>query len=217
MQKSLILFLISFSSLFLTGCFELLEVVNLDANGSGSAKVVLNLSQSKEIVKEYMQRDSVQGIKVPTTESIVDGLEYAKVLLKESDGVHNPDYTVDLDNYIAVFTVDFDSVQALNNAYNVLLEKKPVLKDLFVYEFNDTSFSRQVNETVLDKLAAYYTMLTIYGIQNAKFTTIVRSEKLIDSVSGSAKVSTSKKSMVEPKSIKELINKQSTQLKLIFR
>lgn len=217
MQKSLILILICLSTFFLTGCFELLEVVNLNETGGGSAKIVLNMSRSKAIVKEYMQRDSVQGVKVPTPKSIIDGLEYAKVLLQKEDGIHNADYSLDLENYIATFTADFDSVQALNSAYNVLLQKKPVLKDLFVYEFEEGGFSRTINETVLGKLAPYYTMLTLYGIQDAKFTTIVRSEKVVEEASGNSRISTSGKSLVEVKNIKQLIDKQSTQLKLIFR
>lgn len=217
MQKTLILILVCLSSFFLTGCFELLEVVNLNEKGGGSAKMVLNMSRSKAIVKEYMQRDSVQGVKVPTPKSIVDGLEYAKEMLQKTDGIHNADYSVDLESYIVTFKADFDSVQALNNAYNVLLQKKPVLKDLFVYTYNDDNFSRDINETVLSKVSAYYTMLTLYGVQEAKFTTIVRSENEIKSASGNAKVSKTGKSLMEVKSIKELINKQSTQLKLNFR
>ena len=217
MQNFIFSILLVSSTFLLTGCFELLEVVNLEKDGRGSMKLILNMSRSRNVVEEFMSKDSIQGVAVPTAKTIIEGLEYAKLLLQASEGIHNANYKADLENYIITFSAEFDSIQAINNAYDTLFHKKPSLKDLFVYSCDEFCYSRSVNHNVLTKIKSYYNMLLLYGINDANFTTIIRSENSIDSVSFPGNISANGKTMMEKKSIQQLINKQYTQLTLKFK
>ena len=51
--------------LLLSSCFDIVEEIDLNENGSGTYGITLNLSQSKIRLSSIMLLDSSQGYKVP--------------------------------------------------------------------------------------------------------------------------------------------------------
>ena len=63
-------YLLCFLVLLCTSCFELVEELTLNENGSGEYEFTANLSQSKTKLKSIMLMDKVNGYEVPSQEKI---------------------------------------------------------------------------------------------------------------------------------------------------
>ncbi len=99
-----------------TGCFDLVEEVNVHADGSGSYAFEANLSQSKTRLNTIMALDSLDGFKIPSKEQIGKDLERAKKVLEASPGISKVDDKTDFDNYIFSLRFDFINIKFLNAA-----------------------------------------------------------------------------------------------------
>ncbi len=102
---------ISFS---LTGCFEIIEEVKLQADGRGKLKYIINFSQSSSKIKSLLLMDEVEGQAVPSKEKI--RYEFQKVVNKTKNvsGISNVKSQSDLDNFIFTYQCDFKEVENLN-------------------------------------------------------------------------------------------------------
>ncbi len=56
--------------LICTGCFEIIEEVSLNEDGSGKVTLTLNLSRSKTRINSIMLLDSVNNYEVPSEQEI---------------------------------------------------------------------------------------------------------------------------------------------------
>jgi len=79
----------------LTSCFDFIEDINLNANGSGSIKATLNLSKSSTKVASLMKLKSVNGIQIPTKEKIKSETEDMIRILKNTPGISQVQYNLD--------------------------------------------------------------------------------------------------------------------------
>lgn len=110
------LYLLFFITIFsLTGCFDVVEDINLKSNGSGSIKATFNLSKSKTKVASLMKLDKVDGMKIPSKTEVQNEVNTVVKLLKQTQGISNVQYTLDFNNFIATLSCDFTNVAALNS------------------------------------------------------------------------------------------------------
>src|SRR5215467_9166472 len=94
-----ILFPLSFFLLLsLSSCFQLIEEINLNADGSGDMQLTLNLSQSKSKLASVMLLDSVNGHKIPKDKDIQKFMNETVDYLKKSEGISNIKKSVDMNN-----------------------------------------------------------------------------------------------------------------------
>ncbi len=202
----------------LSSCFELLEIVTLSEDGSGSAKIVLNMSRSRTQLNEVTKKDSIGSIKIPSQENVLKALSHATDTLSTITGISNAKYNANFEDYIFTMTVDFDSPEKLNTAYNILLSGNKHLRDLFIYAYNSNFYSRTINSNAINKLKQHKTLLSLYGIDKGRFTTIVKTKTEITNISNpKTRLATSHKSVLNQVTIEELINTNKlNQLKLNF-
>lgn len=114
-MRRLILGLCLCISLFsLSSCFDIVEEIDMKANGSGSIKGTLNLSKSKTKTASLMKLDKIDGFKVPSESDIRREVGTIVSLLEKTKGISNVNYRLDFKNYIASISCDFQNVQALN-------------------------------------------------------------------------------------------------------
>src|SRR5690606_16584196 len=71
----------------LTGCFDVVEEVDLNSDGSGKIKATVNLSKSKTKVASLMKLDKVDGIKIPSKTEIQKEADAIVRLLKQTSGI----------------------------------------------------------------------------------------------------------------------------------
>ncbi|MFT5913947.1 MAG: hypothetical protein ACI81T_000432, partial [Bacteroidia bacterium] len=72
-----------------TGCFEIVEQVSLQENGSGGYKLIANLSQSKSNLSGIFAKDTLFGKKIPQISTIATKMEEAKNKIAQMPGISN--------------------------------------------------------------------------------------------------------------------------------
>ena len=139
MLKKLFTYTLLFCSLLLcTSCFEILEEINLNKDGTGRITVTANLSKSKSKLASVMLLDSVNGYKVPSKDDINLAIKNAIDHLGKTEGISNIEKSVDFDNYIFSISCDFKSVENVNSIFKELITKQNKREKT---NFNTTNFS----------------------------------------------------------------------------
>jgi len=196
------LFLALVSIVFLSSCFEILEEVDLNTDGSGTLSYTLNLSQSKTRIKSALLLDSVNGFKIPDEQQIRDKIEEAVSVLKKAEGLSGVKVVQDYEDYIFTFKCDFTNVDALNNATKYLNDNYRVnnadftAKNHFSFDSDSNTFKRKGDygsKANSEEIDSEY----LSALNSAKFTSIYRFNQEVESVSNSdAKISPNKKAVM---------------------
>jgi hypothetical protein len=214
-HKSILLLFAVFIVFVCTSCFEIIEEVNLNEDGSGSFCFTINLSQSKLNINSMLLLDSINGHRVPNLEDVKKALEEAEAKLKEDGNLSDVKSTKNWDDYIFSVSGNFKNINALNKAINnmgIILNKtrgeSPVIQDNFsysnkifarLYNYNHANDYKSLSEK--DKLA----------FSNAKYTTIYRFKTLIVSYSNSDAIkSKSGKAVMLKLNVKDLLTNNKT-------
>ncbi len=98
----------------LTGCFDAIEEVNMNEDGSGSFAFTLNLSQSKAKIATAMLADTINGQKVPKRADISNEIKAIVALATKTPGIKDVKTQEDFESFIFSFRCSFTSLHALN-------------------------------------------------------------------------------------------------------
>lgn len=109
---------------FCTSCFDILEEINLNKDGSGTMLVTLNMSKSKTKLASIMLLDSVNGYRVPSEDDMNEAMKDFVTHLEEREGISNIKKTKDFDNYIFTIACDFAQVDNINGIFRELIRKQ---------------------------------------------------------------------------------------------
>lgn len=188
-------------SFFFTGCFEIFEEVDMNNDGSGKVLLTINGSQSKQNLKNYMQQDQIQGIKIPKRAEIDQEIARIEEVLKRVKGISNVNTSTDYEEFILKVSGDFTDVQALNNAINTVSDAlnrsayETIKKDNFAYAKNKFSrlFDYPMDKTIYDRLD----FGTRFVLETAQLSSIYRFNKEVKNVTNTkSKISPSGKSVM---------------------
>lgn len=145
MRKTFITFLLTGLIFCLTGCFELIEDTTLNSDGTGTYKVVLNLSSSTTKVNSIMAMDSIKGKAVPSRIELQNLMnEYAN-LLDSKEGISNVKASLNTENWILNLSLDFKSLNTLKKGLIALSE-----------DINKKEANEKVKNIVLNYTANIY-------------------------------------------------------------
>lgn len=145
LKKSVAFTFILIILLCFSSCFQIIEEINLKNDGSGEAKITLNLSQSKSKVASLLLLDSVNGYKVPDEKDIQKYMHEAVAELKKNAGISNVKQTLDMKTYIATISFNFKNIVAVNDLISNLLKKQktnPVNFSKYSYDRQAALFKR---------------------------------------------------------------------------
>ncbi|MCY4778863.1 hypothetical protein ORI89_04310 [Sphingobacterium sp. UT-1RO-CII-1] len=204
--------IISITSL-LTGCFEFVEKIDLQNNGSGAITATLNMSKSKTKVASLMKLSSFGSFKIPSETTVKAEMEELATTLKNTKGISNVKYTLDFKNYIATLSCNFAHIEALNEFSKALSKKTKVsITSYNSYSFNPSAGVFKRNYTYTSDMGKEFGKLSNDDQQlfnDAIYTNITRFEKSIKTQQhNQAKVSEDKKtSLLRVKAIDLLRNK----------
>ncbi len=206
-------------SFFLVGCFEIMEEVDMNNNGSGDVTLTLNLSESKDNLKAYWKMDEVQGVDVPKQGEIEEEIKNVKKALSRVKGITNVKTTADYDEFIFTISGSFDNVKALNKGINAVVSElnrtaMPIIKK-DNYKFVPGKFTRLFAYLPDWKLNdEEYNNLNIsarFVMETARVVGIYRFEKPVKSYTNKkAELSPSKKAVKFESNIADLIKGQSS-------
>ncbi|WP_129021514.1 hypothetical protein [Edaphocola flava] len=137
MRKIIQLTLIVLCSIMFSSCFETVEEINLNSDGSGRMILTLNVSQSKAKVASLMKLKTVNGYKVPSQQEIVAELNKTAVALRNMPGISNVKTTNDFSNYIFTVSFDFKEVSNINTASTKILQQYKIpAYNIARYQYN---------------------------------------------------------------------------------
>lgn len=116
MKKNLIVIALIFLGFFCTSCFEIIEEIDVNADGSGKFGITVNASQSKTNLSSLMKLDSIQGQKVPKKEQLDPEIEKFRQKFASMDGISKVSITSDYTNFIVSLKCEFKTVAQLDKA-----------------------------------------------------------------------------------------------------
>ncbi|WP_435261307.1 hypothetical protein [Tenacibaculum sp. nBUS_03] len=218
MSKKLLFF--SLVSLFLfTSCFEFVEEITFNKDGSGNATLTINLSKSKTKIASIMLLDSINGYKVPSKKTIKNTLAEIISKIKKTKGIHNVKNTLDFEEFIVTVSCDFDNVEALNAVLLTFSSKKEAIaikkNKHFIYNKKSKTFTRSHHFNI-GKEFQKTKMKDRKVFETATYTGIYRFETPIKSSSNpQARISQSKRAiMLRVKAQDIITNKQTIKNKI---
>lgn len=219
MLKKLFTYALLFTSLlFCTSCFEVLEEISFNKDGSGRITVTANLSKSKSKLASVMLLDSVNGYKVPSKDDINLAMKNAIDHLKKTEGISNIEKTADYDNYIFSIACDFKSVESVNSIFKEMInnqnrrEKTSFSTTNFSYNDVNHQFKRHFKyDGSIKKKFNSLKPEDKKVFNDASYTTIYRFNSSVKSVSNSgAKIAPNKKAVFMRVPALSLITGQQT-------
>jgi len=207
--------LLAFSTMVLflfSGCFEILEEVTIHENGSGSATITLNISQSKTRLVSIMLMDSINGYNVPTEAEIRNHIKELAQTIKKSTGVSNVSTIVDFDDYIFSLSCDFATVEALNKVLSSISSKQDAAmmakKKPFSFDKGRKIFSRNYHYNIASEFKKIKKDDREI-LKGASVTTIYRFDQPVVSTKNKAcKIAKSKKAVFLKVSAEDLVKGQ---------
>ncbi|WP_312901591.1 hypothetical protein [Chryseobacterium taichungense] len=106
--------------LLLTSCFDILDKVNMKADGSGEYTIILNASKSKTRLASISKMETINGKKVPKKPEIEAKINEAARIFKATPGISNVKTSMDFDNYIIKLSCHFTKIENINSGLEQL-------------------------------------------------------------------------------------------------
>lgn len=191
-------------------CFQIIEEITVGEDGSGTAVLTANLSQSRSKLASVMLLDSINGYKVPSKQDIRKEMDEAVNTLRSIKGISKVSHTVDFDKYILNIRFSFEKVANLNDITSLIFDKLKIkLTDNSAYSYYPASkmFNRHYTYDPQARLEYGKLKETDKEIfQNATYTCIYRFDRTVTTQSnGKARVSASKKAVMLQCGVLDLI------------
>lgn len=208
--------------LFLTSCFDILDKVNVKADGSGEYSLILNASKSKTRLASISKMETINGKKVPKRTEIEAKINEAARIFKTVPGISNVKTSMDFDNYIIKLSCNFKKIENVNSgleqlkARNILGEMIPT--NIYMHNPAKKTFVRNKINTFksdYDKLSSSDKEV----FNNAKYTSVLQFENTVKSQSNNAYLlSPNRKAMkLEGNILDFILQKKQTQNTILFQ
>ena len=199
----------------LCSCFEIIEEVDLNSDGSGKYEYTINMSQSRTKLDQIIRLDSINGYRVPKKSELKEPLEELIAKANGISGISNAQKSEDFENYIMSFTCDFADIDALNRLVTELRKgNKKVRSDIpevhFSYDAASKRYIRNGDYSIQADFAQVKEADKVI-FDGATFTSIFRSDSELTSYSNNnARLSPNKKALMLKMQVLDLINEKVT-------
>ncbi|MCB0478706.1 MAG: hypothetical protein KDC84_11105 [Crocinitomicaceae bacterium] len=139
----------------LHSCFDIIEEVNFNEDGSGNFSYQINLGKYKFTLDNIMKLDSIGKFKIPTNEDIRKDLVDLQAQLNKIEGASSVKCSGDFEYYLFKITGNFKNVEALNKAYTAIynFKRNEKLPTIEAYKYDGKSFVRNEKEPKTDIFA----------------------------------------------------------------
>jgi len=193
------IFILLFPLFFLSSCFDILDKVNLKADGSGEYSLILNASKSKTRLSSISKMETINGKKVPKKAEIESKINEAARIFKTTPGISNVKTSMDFDNYIIKLSCNFKKIENVNAGLQQLKAKNILGK---MIPTNIYSYSPEKKTLVRNKINTFKNDYDKLGkadkevFNDAKYTSVLQFENIIKTQSNSAyQISPNKKAV----------------------
>ena len=213
-MKNIPTFLLLSCLCLLTSCFEIVEQVFVKNDGSGNLQIVLNLSKSKTKINSIRQMKTVNGHDVPSEYEIKSKLKEIEKSVAKTVGISAVKTTLDLDNYIATISCNFNKVNQLNG-----IVKSIANDNNGDGKYNEKSYNYEATKNLFERLNKVSLKKDYNKMSNAdkevfataNYTAIYKFENTVTSVSNKdAKTSPSKKAVMLQQNVLDIITEKKS-------
>lgn len=208
--------------LLLTSCFDILEKVNVKADGTGEYAVILNASKSKTRLASISKMETINGKKVPKKPEIESKINEAARIFKATAGISNVKTSVDFDNYVIKLSCNFKKIENINAGLEQLKAKnilgKMIPTQIYSQNLDKKSFTRnKINtfKTDYDKMSTADKEV----FNNARYTSVLQFENPIKSQTNSSYLLSPNKKAVklEANVLDFILQKKQIQNTILFQ
>jgi len=214
--------LLLFSLLFLTSCFDILDKVNVKADGSGEYSLILNASKSKTRLASISKMETINGKKVPKRAEIESKINEAARIFKSVPGISNVKTVMDFDNYILKLSCNFKKIENVNAGLEQLKAKNILGKMIPTQIYSHNSAKKTFIRNKINTFKSDYNQLSSADkevFNNAKYTSVLQFENTVKSQSNNAyQLSPNKKAMkLEGNILDFILQKKQIQNTVLFQ
>lgn len=208
--------------LLLTSCFDILDKVNVKADGSGEYSLILNVSKSKTRLASISKMETVNGKKVPQKSEIEAKINEAARIFKSVPGISNVKTSMDFDNYIIKLSCNFKKIENVNAGLEQLKGKNILGKMVPTQIYSNDSAKKIFTRNKINTFKSDYDRLSTADkevFNNAKYTSVLQFENIVKSQSNKAyQLSPNKKAMkLEGNVLDFILQKKQIQNTITFQ
>lgn len=199
-------------SISLHSCFDIIEEINFNKDGSGTFTYKINLGKYKFTLDNIIKLDSIGKYKIPSQNEIQADLNKLQSQLNSIEGVSDVKCTADFDYYIFKVSGAFKNVHALNKVYTSIynFKRKEKLPLIEAYGFKNNVFERKEKDPKTN-IFVRNTFLKENQFTEGKIMIITRFVNEVASVSNVAtKISKNGKAVLTKCTAAQLMKKPST-------
>ncbi|KQT22492.1 hypothetical protein ASG31_03550 [Chryseobacterium sp. Leaf404] len=208
--------------LMLTSCFDILDKINIKADGSGDYTLILNASKSKTRIASMSKMETVNGKKVPKRSEIEAKINQAAQIFKTTPGISNVKTSLDFDSYIIKLSCSFKKIENINAGLEQLKTKniigKMVPTNMYSQNLQKKTFTRNKVNTFKEDYNKLGTAdKEVFA--TAKYVSVMQFENTVKSQTNSAyQLSPNKKAMkLEGNVLDFILQKKQLQNNIIFQ
>jgi len=189
MKNFLKLFLLLFPLLLLTSCFDILDKVNVKADGTGEYTIILNASKSKTRLVSISKMETINGKKVPKKGEIENKINEAARIFKATPGISNVKTSMDFDNYIIRLSCNFKKIENINAGLEQLKAKNILGKMVPTQIYSQNLQKKLLTRNKVNTFKADYDKMGKADkeiFNNARYTSVMQFENTVKSQTNSA-------------------------------
>ena len=222
MKNFLRLFLLCIPLLFLTSCFDILDKVNVKADGTGEYTIILNASKSKTRLASISKMETINGKKVPKKTEIENKINEAARIFKGTPGISNVKTSMDFDNYIIKLSCSFKKIENINAGLEKLKAQKILGKMVPTQVYSQNLEKKTLIRNKVNTFKADYDKMSKADkevVTDAKYTSIMKFETPVKSQSNTTYVlSPNKKALkLEADILDVILQKKQIQNTILFQ
>lgn len=193
----------------LTSCFDILDKVNLKADGSGEYSLILNASKSKTRLASISKMETINGKKVPKKSEIEAKINEAAKIFRTTPGISNVKTNLDFENYIIKLSCNFRKIEDINAGLAQLKAKDILGKMVPTQIYSHNSAKKTFSKNKVSTFKNEYEQLSKADQEvftDAKYISILQFESSIQSQSNpSYQMSPNKKALKQEGKILDFI------------
>ncbi len=159
-KRNIILIFGIVCSLLCSSCFDMIEQIHVNTDGSGSIKSTFNFSENATSAGLLMKFKSFHSINIPSKEEIKSNVEKTVLILKRTPGITQVQYRLDLEKLILEISCQFNQVATLNDFTDAVSTqfKVPISKfTSYQYDSKNKIYTR--NYSYSTEAATYFNKL----------------------------------------------------------
>lgn len=215
-------FLLFIPLLLVTSCFDILDKVNVKADGSGEYTIILNASKSKTRLASISKMETVNGKKVPKKAEIETKINEAARIFKATPGISNVKTSMDFDNYIIKLSCNFKKIENINAGLEQLKAKNIVGKMIPTQIYSQNMDKKIFTRNKVNTFKSDYDKMSQADkevFNDAKYVSVLQFENTIKSQSNNSyQLSPNKKALkIEANVLDLILQKKQLQNNILFQ